>query len=154
MKKYLIPIIMITLIPWQVISALASCNEVDFKLYNISDSKTIVMDIRGTENTSFFDTVTAGPGQCAVAFPDNVTAWWLSSTTYRWTITLYSMEDGDSSYETMAEIKLVGQNIYLLWATWLDFYVAETTLYSGDVGIDANATFLSATEANFIAYAE
>ena len=121
------------------ISAHADYTSIDFYLYNNNYGKAMVMNIEGVENTDFNTSEAAGPGECAFAF-DYPTAWFLSATTYRYLITIYCPDYSGSTMEKAAEIELTTQNIYLLWAAWLQFYVSQNTSYSDDVEVEVSCS--------------
>ena len=145
MRKILLTVAIVVLFLMQALPSLAEYdfgqNISAFYLCNESDSKTIVMNVVGKENTDFNKTVTAGPGECS-STSEKCTAWFLSATNFRWTVTV-SSQDGSSASgsEKMAEIELFGQNMYILWPNWLQYYVSDQTVYTGTV--DSSATIES-----------
>lgn len=119
----------------QALPALAYSNTIQFYTHNDCGSwrTKVVMEVKGIENTDFSYTETISPGSIANA-SDEATAWFISSTTYRWKITLYSFDVAKKEDVTkLAEFTVKCVNYYLLCPVISEFIVEDKTIYEGDI---------------------
>ena len=141
MRKTLITGTIIAFIFLWAIPTWADDSEIKIYLNNISEYKCIAMEVEGIENYDGSDTRTIGARQTEL-MRFYATAWFLSATTYRWKIKLWSSDD-TKSWDELAELELTAQTMFILWPTLLQFYISKETIQNGEVSYNTSLNLTS-----------
>ena len=141
MKKILLSGIITALILFMAIPALAYDNTLYTILYNNTNDKLLAMHVEGLENVDNSGTAIAFPGSL-----DNIkwelTAWWLSYTTYRFSVDIWAVDadawddesvpdHDDIPWEKVAELELICVNTFDLWPVFTEIYIKKMNVISG-----------------------
>jgi len=149
MRKLILPLIIVAVILLQALPALAYSNSISFYTYNNCSSwrTKIGMEVKGIENTDFSHTEIIGNGGIGHT-SDEATAWFLTSTTYRWKITVFSFDVTKPEDVTKrAEFTVKCVNYFLFTSIISEFVVEGKAIYKGDISFeehtwsDGSATF-------------
>lgn len=135
MRKIILPLMIVVVILLQALPALAYSNSIQFYTYNNCSSwrTKVVMEVKGIENTDLSYAEKISPGSIGNT-SDEATAWFLTSTTYRWKITLYSFDVAKKEDVTkLAEFTVKCVTYFLLSPTITEFVIEDKTIYKGDI---------------------